>query len=175
MFLKILIDGNIVSWYIYSLVYRISCSIVQWFELCTQLVCSGDQYVIESDGLLIKDVTKKNAGTFTCRARVPQTGELEERDIRLDVQEPPSWIIKPSDLRGAELDKVEFKCEALGSPPPKYTWVDKDGLDATEKEGMESLSLTLWGLLRVSQKWGFFLVLGQPWEKPGNTGKTSWL
>ena len=41
--------------------------------------------MIESDGLLIKDVTKKNAGTFTCRARVPQTGELEERDIRLDV------------------------------------------------------------------------------------------
>ena len=46
---------------------------------------AGEQYVIESDGLLIKDVTKKNAGTFTCRARVPQTGELEERDIRLDV------------------------------------------------------------------------------------------
>ena len=55
--------------------------------------------------------------------------------MTVKVQEPPSWIIKPSDLRGAELDKVEFKCEALGSPPPKYTWVDKDGLDATEKEG----------------------------------------
>ena len=41
--------------------------------------------MIESDGLLIKGVTKKNAGTYTCRARVPQTGELEERDVRLDV------------------------------------------------------------------------------------------
>ena len=60
--------------------------------------------------------------------------------MTVKVQEPPSWIIKPSDLRGAELDKVEFKCEALGSPPPKYTWVDKDGLDATEKEG-KSVSL----------------------------------
>ena len=29
-----------------------------------------------------------------CRARVPQTGELEERDIRLDVLEPPSWVQK---------------------------------------------------------------------------------
>ena len=29
-----------------------------------------------------------------CRARVPQTGELEERDIRLDVLEPPSWLQK---------------------------------------------------------------------------------
>ena len=100
-------------------------------------------------------MTKKNAGTFTCRARVPQTGELEERDIRLDVreeifnfdiklllqlllqvQEPPNWIIKPSDLRGVELNKVEFKCQALGQPPPKYTWVDKEGIDATEKEGI---------------------------------------
>ena len=26
------------------------------------------------------------------RARVPQTGEREERDIRLDVLEPPSWL-----------------------------------------------------------------------------------
>ena len=51
------------------------------------------------------------------------------------MQEPPSWIIKPFDIRGAELDKVEFKCQALGSPPAKYTWVDKEGIDATEKEG----------------------------------------
>ena len=30
-------------------------------------------------------MTRANAGIFTCRARVPQTGELEEKDIRLDV------------------------------------------------------------------------------------------
>ena len=53
---------------------------------CPEQCCiSGDQYVIESDGLLIKGVTRANAGIFTCRARVPQTGELEEKDIRLDV------------------------------------------------------------------------------------------
>ena len=47
---------------------------------------AGDQYVIESDGLLVRSVQRGDAGTYTCRARVPQTGELEERDIRLDVQ-----------------------------------------------------------------------------------------
>jgi hypothetical protein len=46
---------------------------------------SGDQYVIESDGLVIQNVNRDNAGTYTCRARVPETGELEERDIQLDV------------------------------------------------------------------------------------------
>ena len=50
-------------------------------------------------------------------------------------QEPPRWVLKPSNLRGTELERVEFKCSALGSPPPTYTWVDEDGIDATEKEG----------------------------------------
>jgi len=128
--------------------YKVRCVVranppanIDWLKE-SLIISTGDQYVIESDGLLIKGVTKKNAGTFTCRARVPQTGELEERDIRLDVQEPPSWIIKPFDIRGAELDKVEFKCQALGSPPPKYTWVDKEGIDATEKEGWKLDEIT---------------------------------
>ena len=33
------------------------------------------------------------------------------------------------------MEKVEFKCQALGSPKPKYTWVDKEGIPATRKEG----------------------------------------
>ena len=38
-------------------------------------------------------------------------------------------------LQGIERNKIDMLCGALGSPPPKYTWVDKDGIDATEKEG----------------------------------------
>ena len=45
----------------------------------------GGQYVLEGDGLLIKGVTRDNAGVYTCRARVAETGELEERDIIVDV------------------------------------------------------------------------------------------
>ena len=41
--------------------------------------------MIEPDGLTIKSVRKIDGGTYTCRARVPHTGELEERDISLEV------------------------------------------------------------------------------------------
>jgi hypothetical protein len=41
--------------------------------------------VIETDGLLIKKVNREDAGTYTCRARVLETGSLEERDIKMEV------------------------------------------------------------------------------------------
>jgi len=50
-----------------------------------EIILSGDRYVIESDGLLIKSINQEDAGTYTCRARVSETGNLEERDIRLEV------------------------------------------------------------------------------------------
>ena len=49
------------------------------------LLFEGDRYVIETDGLLIKNVDYEDAGTYTCRARVLETGSLEERDIKLEV------------------------------------------------------------------------------------------
>ena len=57
------------------------------------------------------------------------------------VQEPPSWVLKPSDVQGIETEKAEFKCQALGSPHPSYTWVDREGIDATDKEGMTIINL----------------------------------
>ena len=53
----------------------------------------------------------------------------------LQVQTPPEWIRLPGPVKGIEKEKAEFQCEASGIPHPHYTWVDQDGLDATEKEG----------------------------------------
>lgn len=80
-------------------------------------------------------MTQADAGTYTCRARVRETGSLEERDIKLEVQVPPTWITKPSIVEGVELEKAVFECEADGTPYPTYTWVDWEGRDALDKEG----------------------------------------
>ena len=53
----------------------------------------------------------------------------------LQVQEPPTFSESPMDARGVELGKVELKCAAMGSPKPHYTWLDWEGIDATQRHG----------------------------------------
>ena len=54
----------------------------------------GDRYVVETDGLLIKEVVHSDAGTYTCRARVLETGSLEERDIKLEASARIDFVIQ---------------------------------------------------------------------------------
>lgn len=48
-------------------------------------VDTGDRYVTHANGLLIKSVEESDDGTYTCRAVVYETGELAERNIKLEV------------------------------------------------------------------------------------------
>lgn len=45
----------------------------------------GGRFLPTSEGLVIKRVKEEDAGLFTCRATALATGEMEERDIELQV------------------------------------------------------------------------------------------
>ena len=47
---------------------------------------------------------------------------------------PPTWIRKPRPVKGIELERTDFQCEAQGVPSPTYTWVDWEKRDATDKD-----------------------------------------
>jgi Immunoglobulin I-set domain. len=57
---------------------------VDWLQNGEQLPTDG-RYIVETDGLLIVKATEADDGTYTCRAIVIETGELSERNIRVEV------------------------------------------------------------------------------------------
>lgn len=58
--------------------------IVNWLQNGEPIQIGG-HYIVETDGLLIVKATEADDGTYTCRAVVIDTGELSERNIRVEV------------------------------------------------------------------------------------------
>lgn len=83
----------------------------------------GERYVIQTKGLLVRNVDESDDGIYTCRAAVFQTGELVERNIRVEVQVLPKVQPFTFELEGIEDQAFSVKCNATGKPVPTYTWI----------------------------------------------------
>ncbi|XP_068627565.1 fasciclin-2 [Battus philenor] len=109
--------------------FKIMCEVtaepapsVDWFKEGTTIVTS-DRYVIHTNGLLIKNVEESDDGTYTCRAVVIQTGELAERNIKLEVYTAPEMEEREPRVEIKEGESAAITCKARGKPPPTYTWI----------------------------------------------------
>nr|XP_058952493.1 uncharacterized protein LOC131779909 isoform X2 [Pocillopora verrucosa] len=71
-----------------------------------------------------------DSGKYWCLA-TNGLGETINTTVNLDVQYPPSIILKPPDKIVAEGDMLTFQCAATGNPTPKMTWT-KDGKTVAE-------------------------------------------
>nr|CAH0111202.1 unnamed protein product [Daphnia galeata] len=87
---------------------------------------TNNQYVIENDGVLIREVSLEDDTYFTCRARVQTTGQLEDRRIRVEVFIPPEFIREPVNTSIVEGEGGYMECQASGKPDPVYTWLDRN-------------------------------------------------
>ncbi|KAG8268649.1 axonal fasciculation [Homalodisca vitripennis] len=72
--------------------YKVKCKvqanpspIVDWLRNGQQIMAgTSEHYVIDTDGLVIQNVTEEDDGTYICRAIVLDTGELSERNIKVE-------------------------------------------------------------------------------------------
>lgn len=90
-----------------------------------EIISTGGRYVVETDGLTIQKPAESDDGVYTCRAIVVQTGELAQRDIRVEVHTPPAFDtqhMQPS-TRIIEGDTATISCKALGKPKPTFSWI----------------------------------------------------
>lgn len=69
--------------------YKIRCEVrgnpqpsVDWIRNDASLT-SNERYIIDSSGLLIKNVRESDDGVYTCSALVLETGNMQSRKIRV--------------------------------------------------------------------------------------------
>lgn len=99
-----------------------------WLRNEEQIV-SDDHFVIKHDGLLIRNVQEIHDGIYRCRAAVIQTGELEERNIKLDVQLKPEITSLEESYTAIEGQEFSVICEGHGKPAPEFKWLNWEQKD----------------------------------------------
>ncbi|RZF35790.1 hypothetical protein LSTR_LSTR009206 [Laodelphax striatellus] len=97
--------------------------VVNWMKNDEPLT-TNEHYVIEADGMVIRQVTEADDGYYKCRASVVDTGEIESRSIKVEVFTLPSFesteLIRKEVVEG---ETINIPCQASGKPPPTYTWI----------------------------------------------------
>ncbi|CRL04468.1 CLUMA_CG017550, isoform A [Clunio marinus] len=101
---------------------------VDWLRNGDQIKLS-DRFVVKHDGLLITNVQESDDGIYTCRAAVIQTGELMERNIRLDVQIKPEITSLGEEYEAIEGQEFSVICSGRGKPAPEFKWINQDQKD----------------------------------------------
>lgn len=72
--------------------YKVRCKVkanpaplVDWYKQDARIQ-DGHGFVKDIDGLLIQNVTAEDDGIYKCRAIVLDTGNIQDRDIRVEVR-----------------------------------------------------------------------------------------
>lgn len=116
-----------------------------------ELVRTNNHYIIETNALRILNVDEADDGIYTCRASVEMTGELQERQIRVEVHIRPSIENFPSSVvEITEGETANIVCKGTGKPPPKMGWtksIDQQNLAEAERFSVNEVT----GVLTINK------------------------
>ncbi|KAI8036151.1 hypothetical protein M5D96_011011, partial [Drosophila gunungcola] len=91
---------------------------IDWLRNGDPIRTTNEKYVVQTNGLLIRNVQESDEGIYTCRAAVIETGELLERNIRVEVFIQPVIV-----LEAIEGKPFAANCTATGKPVPEISWI----------------------------------------------------
>ncbi|KAM3957824.1 fasciclin-2 [Aphomia sociella] len=106
--------------------YADSSPMITWHKRNEDLtqIFSNDKYEIKSDGLLIKNVTQEDAGSYSCSVLDLNHGEGVDLDITVKVMIEPKIEHIIADPEGTLIagDTLTIECVADGIPHPDFVW-----------------------------------------------------
>jgi neural cell adhesion molecule len=127
--------------------YKIKCQVsarpaptVEWYR-DGKAITTNNHYIVETHGLKILQVEEGDEGVYYCHASVFQTGEFQERVIRVEVHERPEIEELGPAVEIIEGKDANIPCKARGKPPPKFSWVrslTKENLTTVDRFGVDS-------------------------------------
>ncbi|OAF68420.1 hypothetical protein A3Q56_03853 [Intoshia linei] len=123
--------------------------IVSWRINNTLIDKNDNDYVIDLQGLIVKNTQKYHNGIYQCRAVLSDLSNYDYKNIKVNVIWPPFFKIKlRKEILVPEYQKKSIKCEAEGgNPPPTYKFL-RNGVPITEMYQIMT-SDTLNGLLKI--------------------------
>lgn len=85
----------------------------------------GHYTILEDGTLMIENAQDDDVGSYECIAR-NAAGEVKTNTVELRMQhsynEPPRFLVQPSDIQVALGDTIDLPCAVEGRPQPVVTW-----------------------------------------------------
>ncbi|XP_017341343.1 neogenin isoform X8 [Ictalurus punctatus] len=96
--------------------------VIRWKQNSKVIDESDERFAVIGGGSLqIVNVTEDDGGTYSCQA--DNGNETIETQAELNVQVPPRFLKKPSNMYAHEAMDIIFECDVMGSPAPTVKWV----------------------------------------------------
>ncbi|ODM97862.1 Peroxidasin [Orchesella cincta] len=94
---------------------------ITWYLDSSPLPVSPRHRVSERGSLTILNVSKDDGGVYRCTASNLLGNLSAVSEVR--VATAPKWLVTPLNQTASFGDRVEFKCESVGTPFPATTWL----------------------------------------------------